>query len=111
MDDRGRYRRRHDPLSSLAVRPELQGPCIRGRVRTRGLQVLLLPPLPLRSGRVGAAAPRLGPTHTASGPGVRLRGQEWMGAERLLRTGEDVEDGRGRPARVRMVEAAVVRAS
>src|SRR5438128_8499692 len=43
----------------------------------------------------------------ASGPGVRLWSEEWLGAGRLLPTGEAMEEGRRGPAGLRVEQAPV----
>ena len=82
-------------------------PALRRRDRARGLPLLLPPALPARQRRARASPAHERAARAHAGRGRRLRGQERLGARRLLRARAGLAAGGGGAARLRLGRAAL----
>ena len=110
LDHRGRPGGRHRAVSSVAFRRGLSRPGVRGRPRARDVLGLLPAALPVRRGRDRPAETAIRPPWPAPGGGRGLRHQGRLGTGRPSRAGQAVAPLGARPGRLRLDQAAVVRA-
>ncbi len=94
--DDGRERARPAGLPPVALRRGAPRPAVRGRDRARGLSLLLPAALPARQRRARAAAAHERAARAHAGRRRGLRGQERLGARRLLPARGSRGGGRGR---------------